>query len=88
MATILDRPGIDVHLQEVTAGRPNVIATVAGEGDGREGGALLLNAHLDAAWAPGGARDPYRAEIEGNRLYAGGITDMKGAVAVMVELSG
>ena len=35
-------------------------------------------------WAPGGRRDPYRAEIEGNRLYAGGITDMKGPLAAMI----
>ena len=47
---LLDRPGIDVHLQAVVPGRPNVIATVRG---GAMGPALLLNAHLDAAWAPG-----------------------------------
>lgn len=81
VASLLDRPGIDVHLQAVTAGRPNVIATVRGSG---EGPGLLLNAHLDAAFAPGGVRDPYRAEIEDGRLYAGGITDMKGPLAAMI----
>lgn len=92
VASLLDRPGIDVHLQAVTPGRPNVIATVRGGGgggssggpDGQRAPGLLLNAHLDAAWAPGGVRDPYRAEIEGNRLYAGGITDMKGPLAAMI----
>jgi len=86
VAEFLDRPGIDVHLQAVTPGRPNVIATVRGRGrpDGSPAPGLLLNAHLDAAWAPGGVRDPYRAEVEGNRLYAGGITDMKGPLAAMI----
>ena len=86
VAGLLDRPGIDVHLQAVVPGRPNVIATVRGSGSGPGGGApaLILNAHLDAAWAPGGRRDPYRAEVEGNRLYAGGITDMKGPLAAMI----
>ena len=80
VATLLDRPGIDVHLQPVVAGRPNVIATVRGRG----GPGLLLNAHLDSAHAPGGRRDPYTAEVEGNKLYAGGITDMKGPLAAMI----
>jgi acetylornithine deacetylase/succinyl-diaminopimelate desuccinylase-like protein len=83
VASFLDRPGIDVHLQAVVPGRPNVIATVRGTESGAAP-ALVLNAHLDAAWAPGGRRDPYRAEIEGNRLYAGGITDMKGPLAAMI----
>ena len=34
VAGFLDRPGIDVHLQAVVPGRPNVIATVRGRGQG------------------------------------------------------
>jgi acetylornithine deacetylase/succinyl-diaminopimelate desuccinylase-like protein len=83
VAEMLDRPGIDVHVQDVTPGRPNVIATVRGSG-GPAAQDLLLNAHLDAAVAPGGRRDPYEASVEGNRLYAGGITDMKGPLAAMM----
>jgi len=79
-AELLDVAGIDVHIQEVVPGRPNVIATVRGSG----GIGLLLNAHLDAAVAPGSRRDPYEAVVEGNRLYAGGITDMKGSLAAMI----
>ena len=75
VAGLLDRPGIDVHLQAVVPGRPNVIATVRGSGAGGGAGAgaqaLILNAHLDAAWAPGGRRDPYRAEIEGGTALRG-----------------
>ena len=80
VADLLDWPGIDVHVQDVTPGRPNVIATVRGSG----GTGLLLNAHLDAAVSPGSVRDPYEAVVEGNRLYAGGITDMKGPLAAMI----
>jgi len=80
VAELLDQPGIDVHVQDVVPGRPNVIATVRGRG----GDGLLLNAHLDAAVAPGSTRDPYEASVEGSRLYAGGITDMKGPLAAMI----
>jgi acetylornithine deacetylase/succinyl-diaminopimelate desuccinylase-like protein len=80
VASLLDQPGIDVHVQDVVPGRPNVIATVRGRG----GEGVLLNAHLDAAVAPGSTRDPYTAMIDGNRLYAGGITDMKGPLAAMI----
>lgn len=80
VAELLDRPGIDVHVQSVVPNRPNVIATVRGRG----GEGLLLNAHLDAAVAPGSSRDPYEASIEGDRLYAGGITDMKGPLTAMI----
>src|SRR5690242_7646714 len=38
VASLLDLPGIDVHVQDVVPGRPNVIATVAGRG----GDGLLL----------------------------------------------
>src|SRR5262249_30640051 len=50
VAELLDQPGIDVHVQDVVPGRPNVIATVRGRGGSSPG--LLLNAHLDAAVAP------------------------------------
>jgi acetylornithine deacetylase/succinyl-diaminopimelate desuccinylase-like protein len=81
VAEILDVPGVNVHVQAVVPGRPNVIATVRGRGDGP---GLLLNAHLDSAVAPGSHRDPYAAQVEGDRLYAGGITDMKGPLAAMI----
>lgn len=82
IATILDRPGIDVHIEDVVAGRPNVIATVRGKGSRPP---LVLNGHLDAAMhQEGWSRDPFEPWIDGNRLYAGGLTDMKGAVAAMV----
>jgi acetylornithine deacetylase/succinyl-diaminopimelate desuccinylase-like protein len=81
IADTLSRPGIDVHLEEVVAGRPNVIATVPGAGQRPP---LVLNGHLDAGVHGGRwSHDPHDPWIDGGRMYAGGITDMKGAVAAM-----
>jgi acetylornithine deacetylase/succinyl-diaminopimelate desuccinylase-like protein len=82
VAEILDVPGIEVHLEHVVAGRPNVVATIKGKGDRPP---LVLNGHLDASIHAGPWRhDPFDPWREGNRLFGGGITDMKGAVAAMV----
>lgn len=82
VAATLDRPGIDVHYEEVVQGRPNVIATIKGAGHRPP---LVLNGHLDAAVHPGAwAGDPFDPWVEDGRVYGGGITDMKGAVAAMV----
>jgi acetylornithine deacetylase len=82
IAETLTQPGIDVHLEEVVSGRANLIATVRGAGLRPP---LVLNGHLDAGVHAGGwSHDPYDPWIDAGRLYAGGITDMKGAVAAMV----
>jgi acetylornithine deacetylase/succinyl-diaminopimelate desuccinylase-like protein len=81
VAETLSQPGIDVHLEEVVADRPNVIATVSGTG---ERPSLVLNGHIDASVYPHGwSHDPHDPWIDGDRLYGGGITDMKGAIAAM-----
>jgi acetylornithine deacetylase/succinyl-diaminopimelate desuccinylase-like protein len=81
IAETLSQPGIEVHIEEVVAGRPNVIATVKGTGSRPP---LVLNGHLDAGVHMGGwSRDPFDPWIDNGRIYAGGITDMKGAVAAM-----
>lgn len=82
IAGFLDRPGIELHVEPVVPGRSNLIATVRGHG---EGPALILNGHMDASVHIGGwSHDPYDPWIEGNRMFGGGISDMKGAVASMV----
>jgi acetylornithine deacetylase/succinyl-diaminopimelate desuccinylase-like protein len=81
IAETLSQPGIDLHLEEVVAGRPNVIATVKGAGLRPP---LVLNGHMDAGIHPGRwSHDPFDPWLDGDRLYAGGISDMKGAVAAM-----
>lgn len=82
VAELLDRPGIEVHLEDVVDGRPNVTATVRGEGLRPP---LVLNAHMDATIEPDGwTRDPFTPWTEDGRLHAAGVTDMKGALASMV----
>ena len=73
----------EVHMQDVVAGRPNVIGIVRGSGGGPN---LLLNGHIDTG-APAGdwSRDPYDAYEEDGYLYGFGLTDMKGAVACLVK---
>lgn len=60
--------------------RPNVGARLHGHGSGRS---LLLSGHVDTV--PRGTlpwtKDPFGAEVDGNRLFGRGANDMKGGVA-------
>jgi len=77
----LDRPGIDLHIEEVVKGRANVVAKVRGVG---ERPPLVLSGHLDASVSERWSRDPYQPWIADGRLYGAGVDDMKGAVASMI----
>lgn len=76
----LDRAGLDVTLDEVVPGRPNVIAVARGTGGGRS---LMLNGHLDTVGVAG-MQDPHAPTIVGNRLYGRGAYDMKGGLAAIM----
>jgi acetylornithine deacetylase len=69
--------GLDVQLEEVRPGRPNVVARARGSGGGPT---LMLNGHIDTVGVAGMA-DPHRPRVEGGRLYGRGAYDMKGGVA-------
>jgi acetylornithine deacetylase len=73
--------GLEVEMQDVQPGRPNVIArwTVG------RGPRLLLTGHLDTVpVGEGWSRDPFGAEVAGGRLYGRGACDMKGGLAAML----
>jgi succinyl-diaminopimelate desuccinylase len=75
--------GIDARLFErPDPDRPQVIAEV-GEGD-PDAGTLILNGHIDVV-PPGDieqwTHDPFGGEVEGNRVYGRGASDMKSGVA-------
>ncbi len=72
-----ERAGLHVELEQAAPGRPNVIATARGSGDGRS---LLLNAHMDTVGVVG-MDDPFSGRLEGTRLYGRGACDMKGSLA-------
>lgn len=61
-------------------GRPNVVGVLKGTGGGRS---LILNGHVDTVSVePVGdwSKDPFGAEIEDDRMYGRGTSDMKGGV--------
>lgn len=74
-------PGIDVELQMVEPGRPNVIAVVRG-GSGRT---LMLNGHTDTVGVAG-MDAPFTPRVEGDRLYARGASDMKDGLTAMIHV--
>ena len=76
--------GLDVELLAKREGRPNVIGTLRGTGDGPT---LILNDHLDTypagdwtAWTMTGGH-PFRPTRHGDRLYARGTSDTRGNLA-------
>lgn len=80
MADWLVRAGLDVTLNDVAPGRPNVIGVARGSGGGRT---LMLNAHLDTVGVAG-MQHPHDPRVEGNRLYGRGGFDMKGGLAAIM----
>jgi acetylornithine deacetylase len=77
-------PGLSVHPLYFAGrnytNRPNLVARKAGAGVGRS---LLLSGHIDTV--PRGSeswtREPFGAEVQGNRLFGRGANDMKGGIA-------
>jgi succinyl-diaminopimelate desuccinylase len=73
--------GLDVAVEEVAPGRPNVTAILAGGPGGRT---LCLEGHTDVV-TEGDRRewrhDPWGAVLEDGRIYGRGAADMKGGLA-------
>lgn len=81
LASTLGAAGLDVELQPVLPGRPNVVAEL----EGREPGpTLLLCGHLDTVGVEAMER-PFDPVERDGRLYSRGAYDMKGGVAAMVD---
>ena len=83
VARRLEAAGLEVMVHELAAGRPSLVARWPGSGDGPS---LCLTAHLDTV-PLGGAewtRDPLGGEIDGDRLYGRGSSDMKAGLAAIV----
>lgn len=80
----LQNAGVDVERVEVDPEKPNLLATLPGESEQT----LCFNGHLDTVqfdesdWtrSPLGERDQ-------DRMYGRGATDMKGAVAAMLQVA-
>ena len=81
IAAHLRRIGLDVEMQEVAPGRPNVIGVLEGRGKGRS---LMLCGHVDTVGVEGMAA-PFDPVERDGRLYGRGSQDMKGGVAAMID---
>jgi acetylornithine deacetylase len=82
VADYFRRNSIPFEMQEVSEGRPNVIARLEGRPGGRT---LVLEAHMDTASELGMRREPFRPLREGNRLYGRGACDTKAGLAAMMH---
>ena len=83
LADFLRQRGYEVQLQEVEPGRFQTIGVLRGSGGGKS---LMLNGHIDIdPIVLGWRRDPWTPQIDGDRLYGGGIRNMKGGVTAMIE---
>lgn len=72
-----ERAGLEVEVEEAAPGRPKVVATRRGRGDGPT---LLLLAHTDTVGTADMDR-PHDPRVEDGRLYGRGAYDMKGGLA-------
>lgn len=73
--------GLEVSMQEVLPGRPNVLARLSGARTGRT---LLVEAHMDTVTATT-MRDALKPRLEGNRLHGRGACDVKGSIAAFLH---
>ena len=73
--------GLEVVVQPVTPGRPNVIGVLSGQASGRT---LMFCGHTDTVGVAGMAA-PFTPVERDGRLYGRGSQDMKGGVAAMVS---
>jgi acetylornithine deacetylase len=79
--------GMQVAVQEVEEGRPNVIGVLEGKGGGRS---LMFNGHMDTSYS---GEEPWLLGIPGfqpqgfvrdGRVYGLGVSNMKGALSCYV----
>jgi acetylornithine deacetylase len=78
-------PGSGVQPERDLSGMPVLVGQRVGSGSGRS---LILNGHYDVV--PVGVRDnwthdPFGGEIEDNRIFGRGTSDMKGGIAAMIQ---
>jgi acetylornithine deacetylase len=84
IAAQMRRLGLDVTIDEVAPGRPNVIGVLEGRARGK---ALMFCGHTDTVGVAGMA-DPFAPVERDGRLYGRGSQDMKGGVAAMIAAAG
>jgi len=81
IAIEMRRIGLDVIVDDIAPGRPNVVGVVEGR---RPGPTVMLCGHTDTVGVAG-MPDPFTPIERDGRLYARGAQDMKGGVAAMID---
>jgi succinyl-diaminopimelate desuccinylase len=85
LSHLLDEMGLDVVVEEVEPGSPNVIAVLQGQ---EEGPCLMFECHTDVV-TEGDASEwrygPFDGKLIGNRIYGRGACDTKGNLAAAVK---
>ena len=83
VATKLEETGLNVKMEQVAPGRPNVMATLCGDA----GRSILLEAHTDVVTEGDSSEwtyPPFGGEIAGDRIYGRGACDTKGNLAAAI----
>jgi succinyl-diaminopimelate desuccinylase len=84
LSRLLEGIGLDVVVEEVEPGSPNIIAVLHGES---EGPCLMFECHTDVV-TEGDASEwkygPFDGRLAGNRIYGRGACDTKGNLAAAV----
>jgi acetylornithine deacetylase len=81
VAAHMRREGLDVHVEEAAAGRPNVIGVLEGM---QPGPSLMFCGHLDTVGVEGMAA-PFDPVERDGRIYGRGAQDMKAGLAAMID---
>jgi acetylornithine deacetylase len=81
LAGAMRAAGLEVHVQEVAAGRPNVVGVLEGRVPGRS---LMFCGHIDTVGVEGMAQ-PFVPTTRDGRITGRGSQDMKSGVAAMVD---
>jgi succinyl-diaminopimelate desuccinylase len=85
LSHLLEEMGLDVVVEEVEPGSPNVIAVLQGEGDGP---CLMFECHTDVVTEGDASEwkyDPFGGKLVGNRIYGRGACDTKGNLAAAIK---
>lgn len=80
---VLESGGFQVTYHEYAEGRTSVVAKIDGNSDKPP---ICFTGHIDTVPLGGvdWSKDPFNGELEGDKVYGRGTTDMKGGVATMV----
>ena len=83
LARLLEDGGFDVTLYEFSEGRTSLIAQIGSYGDKAP---ICFAGHMDTVPLGGNRweKDPFSGEVDGDKVFGRGSSDMKGGLAAMV----